>query len=1391
MANDRKVPGYVKKTVYNGNIEYRNFNPDLVGMQLTSDGGTPLFTMGNFNITTNLDPKLNKTYITSQFSDFVSLDNLNLTVEQTQVLLQNNAEVFLNLDRAKLSYYATFGSMTEFIRVGLENIIMNWPASIFMTPIKIFSDGSQMVVNTCENFTYDLITDTSTFSVPTNSITNRYNINYMVNGDVSGTYNESNPLRNMVNEYDSYAVLIGENEYDVLDFTGSTQIINDNVYFKVKGSPFTASTTNITYHIKPKKIVCDKFFNSLDEFEYYLLNRQSFPLYTATFKYPLRTDTGILLYTETSLTWPVTDGYNLDFETTLYGEYATKLLDLANDNDLVNSNMMNRFLVSESITGFDTMPYYLSDEEQDTSGGKVNKLLNIYGRSYDDINKYIEGISFANTVTYNKLDNTPDVYLKNIARVMGWELIESVVSNDLLSDYVFSSTSTYSGQSVGLTPAEADIELWRRIILNTPWIWKSKGARKTIEFLLRFIGTPNGLITFNEHIYKVNKPIDVELFKQVLLLNGLDDDITLYPIDEEGYPRFFADTDDMYFQNNGLWYRETSGENSVIDITTGNNPHVGPYDGGYKYFNQLTSLIPNFSAVTITSETITTTTDELFTNYNLGDITNYSGDTYVDLLTYPSGVKLDDCYVYKTEIIPDPKPSPIYTSCGCPCEGEDDSLSICLEKNAIITDLDCGARPNLSDNGYFVFNVYTEDSNGNNTTDALETLYISKECCMSNITANSGVPMYNDTYIDFINNTTPAPLIQSGYMCCDKNNNTCACNISKNWTISNSSYTIGSSEYLVFITLEGYGNQVLVGADASLCPTQWTTAIPNITDPFTGLVGFGCQIQPNLVNSLSILKAQYEQKIIDGAGCEYTFTLPNTEPPCSPPVGAALYSLVYSFNDTQTGVHNITSSNYNTEFDVFMAANASNITLSYYDVTMLNTNVGTQVFLATQTDCTCNTPSGTYWVFGPDTNGTPTNPNNPSVKAITIVDCTISSVIDYTYVEPTPEPPVITTCDAPFFTLGTGFYTVNQTVNTYVVAIAQQTDGNFVVGGRFLDYQSNNHRVYSIVRIKPDGSRDLSFNTGLAFNNPFGPLYTQDVNDIVIQSDGKILVGGGFGVYNGVNIPVGICRLNPDGSIDTSFNNGNAGIFGGYVDSIAIQQFGNDFKIIIAGSFTKYNGQDRYGIARLNSDGTLDNTFPSFTMNNYPVKAIVQPNNKIIVIGAFTSFNGDTNRKRIVRLSPDGIVEDNNSFKYVNFNGNPSAIDLTSNGKIIVGGEFSTINGNTANGIVRLNTDGSWDNQFLGSISSNVCNTCDYSINEIKVLSDDSIMVGGLTGYGGLNGNATLFKLLPNGLTDPNFTISSGVATVYAIAPYCNEQRFLIGARFNIKSIKSNGTANS
>ena len=71
MSSNRiKVLGYAQKVVYNNSIEYTPFTPDLVGFQLASNGGTPLFTMGNFYVTTNLDSKVDKIFVTNNFSQY-------------------------------------------------------------------------------------------------------------------------------------------------------------------------------------------------------------------------------------------------------------------------------------------------------------------------------------------------------------------------------------------------------------------------------------------------------------------------------------------------------------------------------------------------------------------------------------------------------------------------------------------------------------------------------------------------------------------------------------------------------------------------------------------------------------------------------------------------------------------------------------------------------------------------------------------------------------------------------------------------------------------------------------------------------------------------------------------------------------------------------------------------------------------------------------------------------------------------------------------------------------------------------------------------------------------------------------------------------------------------
>lgn len=883
MSGRIKVLGYSQAIKYTDGIEYRNFSPDLVGLQLASNGGTPLFTMGNFSITTNLDPKLNKTYISPKFSEFLTLSDLNVSESLNQQLLADNATVLLNLDKTNLNYYALFGSLTEYVRVSLEDIIMKWPASLYLSPVAQSSTGQLLNGYTFDDYTYDSLNDVSSFKVDTNFIINNFEINYLENGSIIDTFNSTNDLRNLTINYQSYVIYYNNIEYPVLDFTAATTNINDYIYLVVQGNPFSSFGTNgkISYHIKPEKILTDVFFNSLPDLEYYLLSRDITPIYTAAFKYPIKSDSGLIVYVTDTVTWPVSDGYNIDFSTTNYVDYATKLLDIANKNDLSNSNLMNRFLVSESITSFDTTPVFLSDLDKDTTGQKVNKTLQIYGRAFDEINNFISGIAFANVVTYNKQDNTPDIYLKNLARVLGWELVSSVLENNLLANYVSNKPSTYSGQSVGLTPVEADVELWRRLILNSPWLWKSKGTRKSIEFLLKFIGAPLGLVNFNEYIYKADKPIDVALFQEVLELNGLDTDITNYPIDSDGYPNPLADTQNMYFQNYGLWYRQTGGSGSTIDILTGNNPHVGPYDGGYKYINQFTNLIPNFSAVTITSQTITTTYDNLYTNYALGKfddwVTTATTINTVDVLN-DDGVDISKCIVFEQYVDIDPNKSLVYNNCGCEVTSSDNILNLTIKQKDIQTPDTSICGSDLADvpyddttDGLYVFSRYQYNQDGTVYSDAssnpilIQSNYTTKQCCSS----IGGVPSYFEDIQFRPNGFT---VVNSGYVCCDGTNR-CGCTIACGWDVDTTpiTQTINGQQQKFLNFIKPNNTNVMVTPDGCNCISNYTIAVPNIVDSFTGEIGYACQLtqlgETDLQSSSSSIKEFYQNRVSGKESC--------------------------------------------------------------------------------------------------------------------------------------------------------------------------------------------------------------------------------------------------------------------------------------------------------------------------------------------------------------------------------------------------------------------------------------------------------------------------------------------------------------------------------------------
>lgn len=273
--------------------------------------------------------------------------------------------------------------------------------------------------------------------------------------------------------------------------------------------------------------------------------------------------------------------------------------------------------------------------------------------------------------------------------------------------------------------------------------------------------------------------------------------------------------------------------------------------------------------------------------------------------------------------------------------------------------------------------------------------------------------------------------------------------------------------------------------------------------------------------------------------------------------------------------------------------------------------------------------------------------------------------------------------------------------NGTIYKIAIQNDGKIIIGGNFTSY--NGITINRIARLNANGTLDASFNPGTGANDV---VYT-----ISIQGDGKIIIGGNFGSYNGIVKQV-LARINTDGTLDNTFYNPQYYITGTILSTL-IQ---NDGKIIIGGSFHSVNQITRYRIARLNSDGTLDSSFGSiFTTNDSYVSTIsIQSDGKIIAAGKLNSIC-----KNIIRINSNGSID--NSFNTgTGTNEDINSTSIQSDGKIIIGGNFTSYNGTASNYIARLNADGSLDTSFNVGIGTN------NGIKTTSIQSDGKIIIGGI-----------------------------------------------------------------
>jgi len=392
------------------------------------------------------------------------------------------------------------------------------------------------------------------------------------------------PLRNLTTEYKKYVITLGgeinAKQYKVVNFKPQTTTTGF-ITFTVEGNPFVNNTSTVdTFFIKPNREESEEAFKNFDYVESFLMNRDVVPEYTANFRLIKESPLGGTYYSDNLQTWPKQDAINIDITTSAYTSYLTTLSDLGKELDTQKTNLISRFLTSPVLKEFDTVDQ------------KVEKTLQIYGRSFDDIKTFVNGIAYMTNVTYDSKNNIPNKLIKNFAKTLGWATPNTLNNKNFLNNMLGVSVPEYSGTSISKTPAELDIELYRRILMNTAYLFKAKGTRKSIEFMLGLLGAPEALVEFNEYVVLADAKINLNKFddnwrsisggayttkiikysipfSSFTYVTGttLNPFITTdYPIDEEGYPKVPRITDNFFFQRGAGWFERTEEHKSELII---------------------------------------------------------------------------------------------------------------------------------------------------------------------------------------------------------------------------------------------------------------------------------------------------------------------------------------------------------------------------------------------------------------------------------------------------------------------------------------------------------------------------------------------------------------------------------------------------------------------------------------------------------------------------------------------------------------------------------------------------------------------------------------------------------------------------------------------------------
>jgi uncharacterized delta-60 repeat protein len=341
-------------------------------------------------------------------------------------------------------------------------------------------------------------------------------------------------------------------------------------------------------------------------------------------------------------------------------------------------------------------------------------------------------------------------------------------------------------------------------------------------------------------------------------------------------------------------------------------------------------------------------------------------------------------------------------------------------------------------------------------------------------------------------------------------------------------------------------------------------------------------------------------------------------------------------------------------------------------------------------------------------------------------------------------------------------------------------DGRLFIGGQFRTVESAPRAC--VARLKPDGTLDETFDPGAGVEDAFGI-----VQDLAPLPDGGVVVAGLFTKFDGQTRP-GLVRLDAEGNVVPEFNpdlDWSQGLV-----SVALVRRQEDGYLLVAGRFDQLEGQALFGLARLQQTGVADPSFEGDSWRDVVVDAVrdlaIQPDGRIVVTGDFDRF-AESLHPGIARLeasgAPDETFDPGPGLRTAGRSaGVGMAVAVQADGRILVAGQFSQIGTEVRHNLGRLHADGSADPDY--SDSNRIVERVG-SVNAITVQEDGRILVGG--DFERVDGQPrqALARVLPHGALDESFDAhvsKGGVVNAIVLQP---RGEVIVGGRFATVQAKS------